>query len=303
MELLDEDKLMLQFEDYILIDRGFADNTALAYTSDIKLFFDYLKSQNASLSEFTEEDVRGFVALKTKQKAEITSITRYLASIGVYIKFLKYEKIRSDNPLEAISRPKIGMHIPRVLSEQTVNAFLTVPDLSTFKGMRDKAMFELLYACGLRVSELCNLKFQDLHLSESYLLIKGKGDKQRIIPIAEEAIKWLQHYVQLARPLKDIRGESPFVFLSSKNNNGPLPLTRIAFWYRVKVYAKQIGLERAPSPHTFRHAFATHLLNHDADLRVVQSLLGHASLSTTQIYTHVALARMHEVYDRAHPRA
>lgn len=303
MSLTEEDSLLLNYEDYLLLDRGLADNTGLAYTSDLRMFFDFLRKNECSLTKFTTEDVRGFLELKTQDNFEPASIQRYITSLSSFAKFLKYERLRSDNPLEAIDRPKMPQHIPRVMSEQTVMKFLMAPDLSNFVGMRDKAMFELLYACGLRVSELCNLKFADLHLTESYIMIKGKGDKMRMIPVAEDAIVWINRYLKLARMIKDPQGSSPYVFLSSKQSNGPMPMTRIAFWYRVKCYAKQIGLEKEPSPHTFRHAFATHLLNHDADLRVVQSLLGHASLSTTQIYTHVALARMHEVYDRAHPRA
>lgn len=303
MTIKEEDKLLLQFEDFILIDRSFADNTALAYTSDIRFFFEFLNKAQASLTHFTDEHIRDFLTFKTQQKAEPSTISRYLASISAFVQFLKYEKLRGDDPLETINFPKTIQHIPKVMSEHTVSEFLAAPDLQTFVGLRDKAMLELVYACGLRVSELCNLQFKDLHLSESYLMIKGKGDKQRIIPIAESAIKWLKEYVTHARPLKDPIEESPYVFLSGKNEEGPQPISRVGFWYRVRVYSKQIGLERYPSPHTFRHAFATHLLNHDADLRVVQSLLGHASLSTTQIYTHVALARMHEVYDKAHPRS
>lgn len=303
MSLSEEDRLLLQYEDYLLIDRGLADNTGLAYTSDLRMFFDYVLKQENSLTHFSADDVRGFLELKTQENTEPSSIARYMTSLSSFCKFLKYEHLREDNPLDSVDRPKMPQYIPRVMSEQTVMSFLMAPELNNFVGLRDKAMFELLYACGLRVSELCNLKFADMHLTESYLMIQGKGDKMRMIPIAEDAITWINRYLRLARFIKDPRGESPFVFLSSKGNNGPKPMTRIAFWYRVKVYARQLGLEKEPSPHTFRHAFATHLLNHNADLRVVQSLLGHASLSTTQIYTHVALARMHEVYDRAHPRA
>lgn len=303
MPISEPDELLLKFEDYLLLDRGLSSSTISSYVSDIRFFFEFLQEREASMSLFTEDDIRDYMSAKNREHFEATSIHRYLAAIGVYCKFLTYEKLRDDNPCKSISRPKLASTLPRVMSESTVEAFLNAPDLSTFVGMRDKAMFELLYACGLRVSELCNLCFKDLHLQESFLMVHGKGDKTRIIPVAESAIDWLNHYINIARPIKDPLGSSPYVFLSLKNKEKPLPLTRTAFWYRVKCYAKQIGLTQDPSPHSFRHSFATHLLNHDADLRVVQQLLGHSSLSTTQIYTHVALHRMHQIYDKAHPRA
>lgn len=303
MGISERDSLLLRYEEYLLLDRRLADNTEMAYTSDLRMFFDFLEERGSSLTLFTEDDVRDFLERKTQEHAEVLSIQRYLSSMRAFAKFLRYEKERDDDPLATIERPKSPILLPKVMSERAVMAFLMAPDVSSFIGMRDKAMLEMLYACGLRVSELCNLKFADLHLTESYVLIKGKGDKQRMIPVAEDAVIWVNRYISLVRGQKDPEHKSPYVFLSNKADNGPKPMTRIAFWYRVKFYAKFLGMDTAPSPHVFRHAFATHLLNHEADLRVVQSLLGHSSLSTTQIYTHVALAHMHEVYDKAHPRS
>lgn len=303
MAIAERDSLLVRYEEHLLVDRNLSENTDMAYLSDLRMFFDYLESHNCSLVNFTEQDIRGFLEQKTKEQAEIMSIRRYIISLRSFARFLRFEQERTDDPFANIELPNPPQNLPRVMSEQAVMSFLMAPDVSNFIGLRDKAMLELIYACGLRVSELCNLKFADLHLDESYVLIQGKGDKQRIIPVVKDAIMWLKRYLSLGRVLKDPESKSPYVFLSNKSNKGPKPLTRIAFWYRVKIYAQQLGMEDAPSPHVFRHAFATHLLNHDADLRVVQSLLGHSSLSTTQIYTHVALARMHEVYDKAHPRA
>ena len=186
------------------------------------------------------------------------------------------------------------------MSEACVDAFLNAPDLSKHAGLRDKAMLETVYATGLRVSELVGLKFANLHLADGFVAVRGKGDKERLVPLGENACYWIETYVSGLRAQKDPTLSCPFVFLSGKGVQG---MTRIAFWYRIKSYAKELGISEEISPHTFRHAFATHLLNHDADLRTVQMLLGHSSLTTTQIYTHVATRRMHEVYERTHPRA
>lgn len=299
-----EDRLQLeaQFEDFLLLEKGMSQNSAQSYCTDVKLFLEFLDHRHFSLTNFSEDNVRDYLEERSSQGIASHSVQRYMSALSAYVAFLRADDRRTDNPMMAIDRPKGARHLPKVMSEEAVNLFLEAPDLSTYVGMRDKAMFELLYACGLRVSELCNLKFEDLHLQDCYIIIRGKGDKQRLIPINDEAVYWIRRYVQERRFEKDSTGLSQYVFLSTKTTVGA-PLTRIAFWYRVKSYARQIGLEKEPSPHTFRHAFATHLLNHDADLRSLQELLGHASLSTTQIYTHVALARMHEVYDKAHPHA
>ena len=186
------------------------------------------------------------------------------------------------------------------MSEGCVAAFLDAPDLNTHTGLRDKAMLETVYATGLRISELISLKFDNVFFQDGFVMIRGKGDKERIVPLCDDAIYWIELYINTKRKEKDPQRKCPFIFLSGK---GIAPMSRIAFWYRIKVYGKQLGLTDSFSPHSFRHAFATHLLNHDADLRSVQMLLGHSSLTTTQIYTHVATERMHQVYNKAHPRS
>ena len=298
MQQIDREYLLVNFKDTLLLEMGLSSLSIEAYTSDINLFFDYLERNHLDLVKFTSEDIQEYLSFCSKKSSR--SISRFLCSLRSYVKFLKAEQLREDDPMLSISNPKFTMKIPQVMSEQCVDNMLNAPDILTPVGMRDKAMLETLYATGLRVSELVNLTFETVNLTDGFLLIKGKGSKERMVPLGESAVYYLEYYLKNARVLKDNKSKCDYVFLSSK---GLGPMTRIGFWYRVKVYAKQIGLIELPSPHTFRHAFATHLLNHDADLRTVQMLLGHSSLTVTQIYTHVATARMHSIYNKAHPRA
>ena len=295
--------LLASFADYLILEKGVSENSRLAYCSDINRFTEYLCANRISLTGFTSDDLRAYFESRFSEGVTGQSILRFYSSINCFVRFERLEGLREDDPMIELERPKSRRDLPKVMSEETVVAFLEAPDLGCHTGLRDRAMFELLYATGMRVSELCNLKFEDMHLSERYMLIKGKGDRQRVIPITDAACYWVEKYLSLRRPEKDPDSLSPFVFLSNKSPDGAKPMTRIAFWYRVKSYASQIGISSSPSPHTFRHAFATHMLNHDADLRSLQMMLGHSSLTTTQIYTHVALARMHEVYDKTHPKA
>ncbi len=298
-------QLLLDFADYLVLERGLSDNTQMSYCNDLKLYLYDLVERGGDAEHFTTQDVKDYMAQLHADGRSATTVNRKLAALRLYVRFLIADNRRSDDPLLSLEQLKTRRALPKVMSEETVAEFLRAPDVGTVVGLRDRAMFELLYACGLRVSELCHLKFEDMHLDSKYLIIKGKGDKQRMIPMTETAVDWIKKYINSARPHNDPDVVSPYVFLSLKcdENEQPKPITRIGFWFRVKHYAGEIGLAEAPSPHTFRHAFATHLLNHDADLRALQMLLGHSSLSTTQIYTHVALARMHDVYDKAHPRA
>ena len=298
-------KWLIAFVDYLALEKRLSENSQFSYCSDVKGFLCYLAEHDISLTLFNSDDVREYFEYRINEGTSSITIRHFYTSINNFVKFLRLEGVREDNPMNFIELSKRSLALPKVMSENLVSSFLSAPDLSTYIGLRDRAMFELLYACGLRVSELCQLKFEDMHLTDQYLIISGKGNKQRMIPMTDAACYWVDTYIKSGRTIKDPDNSSPYVFISNKVNdaNVPHPMTRIAFWYRVKVYAKQIGMENAPSPHSFRHAFATHLLNHDADLRALQMLLGHSRLSTTQIYTHVALARMHQVYEKAHPKA
>ncbi len=284
------------FEDWLLLEKGLSLLSIRAYSSDIKQFLYFLEQRNLS-EPFTTEDIENYLAFGGDNEA--SSAARFLCSLRAFCGFLILDHRIEHDPTVGVGNPKLEKHLPSVMSEECVDAFLNAPDITSSVGLRDKAMLETLYATGLRVSELTKLSFDNLNLTDGFVLIRGKGGKDRLVPLGENACYWLSTYIATGRKEKDPEGKCKFVFLSAK---GLGPLTRIAFWYRVKFYAKLLGLDPNISPHTFRHAFATHLLNHDADLRTVQMLLGHSSLSTTQIYTHVATTRLHDVYKKAHPR-
>lgn len=289
-------RLLNLFEDWLLLEKGLSQLSIRAYSSDIKLFFTYLESKKIT-DPFNTEDIESYLAFGCDNEA--SSAARFLCSLRSFCKFLMLDNRIEHDPTIGIGNPKLEKHLPSIMSEECVEAFLNAPDFSSAVGLRDKAMLETLYATGLRVSELTKLCFDNLNLTDGFVLIRGKGGKDRLVPLGENACYWLSTYIATGRKEKDPEGKCKFIFLSGK---GLGPLTRIAFWYRIKTYAKLLGLDPNISPHTFRHAFATHLLNHDADLRTVQMLLGHSSLTTTQIYTHVATTRLHEVYNKAHPR-
>jgi len=299
--MADSRMLMQGFADSLLLEQGLAASTVSSYVSDVRLFLSYVEKAGRGPSDFTGDDVSAYL-IEGGDSAP-GSAARFLCSLRAFCKYLRGEKVRIDDPCARISNPRITRALPAVMSEECVDAFLEAPDISTHTGLRDKAMLETAYGCGLRVSELVGLRFDSLNLTDGFVLIRGKGGKERLVPVGENACYWVGTYVATLRKLKDPTGQCQYVFLSSKCSNGPMPMTRVAFWYRVKAYARELGITQDVSPHAFRHAFATHLLNHDADLRTVQMLLGHSSLTTTQIYTHVATRRMHEIYDRAHPRA
>lgn len=299
--MADARMLMRGFADSLLLEQGLSASTVSSYASDVRLFLAHAGKSGRSASDFTGDDVSAYL-IEGGDSAP-GSAARFLCSLRAFCKYLRDEKVRDDDPCAHISNPRITRALPAVMSEECVDAFLEAPDISTHTGLRDKAMLEAAYGCGLRVSELVGLRFDSLNLTDGFVLIRGKGGKERLVPVGENACYWIGTYVATLRKLKDPSGQCQYVFLSSKCSNGPMPMTRVAFWYRVKAYARELGITQDVSPHAFRHAFATHLLNHDADLRTVQMLLGHSSLTTTQIYTHVATRRMHEIYDRTHPRA
>lgn len=292
-------ELMVNFNDYLLLENGLSALTIKAYCADVESFFCFLEKTSGVKDEhFTQEHIEAF--LKENIDHEASSNARFLCSLRAFTGFLKKEKLIDTDPCVRIENPKLIRNIPHVMSEGCVSAFLDAPDLSTHTGLRDKAMLETVYATGLRISELISLKFDNVNFTDGFVIVRGKGDKERLVPLCEDAVYWIEQYVNTLRKEKDPDRRCPYIFLSGK---GVAPITRIAFWYRIKTYGKQLGLTDSFSPHSFRHAFATHLLNHDADLRSVQMLLGHSSLTTTQIYTHVATERMHQVYSKAHPRS
>ena len=293
-----------RFLDVLWSERGLSKNTLEAYERDLRLFSNWLLSKNntslnTSLELASQSDVQAYLAWRFEKKNKASSTARLLSSLKRFYRYLLREGTIESSPVELIDAPKLGRSLPDTLTEDEVLALLDAPDLSLPEGLRDRAMLELLYATGLRVSELIGLELSGCSLQNGVIRVLGKGSKERLVPMGDEAVDWLNRYLLDARPDQmQGKGTCDQVFVTKRGGG----MTRQAFWYVIKKHAAQAGIRRKISPHTLRHAFATHLLNHGADLRVVQLLLGHADLSTTQIYTHVANARLQELHKKHHPR-
>ncbi|MGD0961868.1 MAG: site-specific tyrosine recombinase XerD [Methylomonas sp.] len=289
-------RLIETFLNVLWLEFGLSANTLAAYGSDLKLLDDWLKFK--SLPEACEADISAFLQYRQQQGASNRSAARLLSSLRRFYGYCLREKKITADPVCLIDAPYLGRPLPGYLSEADVDLLLQTPNTQHALGFRDKTMLELLYATGLRVSELVTLSFDQVNFRQGCIRISGKGDKERLVPFGEEAQYWLERYIADARLALLGNRQSDYFFVTSRTTN----MTRQAFWHIIKRYAKQAGIKQHLSPHTLRHAFATHLLNHGADLRAVQMLLGHADLSTTQIYTHIAQQRMKELHSRYHPR-
>lgn len=292
------DPLIDIFLDDLWSTKGLSDNTLSAYRTDLRHFERHQLSLKSDLISASQDNVRRYLDWRVANKFARTSNARVLSSLRRFYDFLiQREQIRND-PTGLIESPKLSRHLPDSLSESQVERLLSEPNADDPIELRDKAMLELLYATGLRVSELVGLTMDQMSLRQGLVRIVGKGGKERLVPLGELAITEVELYLRAARPALLGHKQSDVVFPS---NRGQM-MTRQTFWHRIKLYALRAGIETPLSPHTLRHAFATHLLNHGADLRVVQLLLGHSDLSTTQIYTHVARARLQELHAAHHPR-
>jgi integrase/recombinase XerD len=285
------------FIDHLWLEDGLAKNTLSSYRLDLSAYAAYLKQQNKSLLSAEQGDIQHYLAVKFPL-SKPRSISRLIASLRRFYRYqLRENKISLDPSLQ-IQSPKLPRSLPKSLNEDEVLALLNAPNLNESVGLRDKAMLELLYACGLRVSELVGVKVTEVSLSDGVVRITGKGSKTRLVPMGEEAVNWLSRYLSEGRPVILHKRLCDALFVTNRGES----MTRQAFWYLIKRYALMAGIQKPMSPHVLRHAFATHLLNHGADLRVVQMLLGHADISTTQIYTHVARERLKQLHSAHHPR-
>lgn len=291
------DPLIDQFLDNLWLEKGLADNTRMAYASDLALFNGWLKPLGVPLVAAGREIMLDHLAWRLDSGYKARSSARFLSALRGFYRYLLREHFIDQNPTLRISMPKLGRPLPKVMSELDVEALLKAPDTDSVLGLRDRAMLELLYATGLRVTELVSLKFEQVSVRQGVLRVMGKGNAERLVPFGEEALYWLERYLREARPSL-AEGISDVLFPSQRGEQ----MTRQTFWHRIKHHALTAGIQAVISPHTLRHAFATHLLNHGADLRTVQMLLGHSDLSTTQIYTHVARVRLQELHARHHPR-
>ncbi|HTM02545.1 MAG TPA: site-specific tyrosine recombinase XerD [Vicinamibacterales bacterium] len=286
---------------HLTAERRLAVNSVESYARDLALLAEYSAGSGAEMAALTRPQLEEFVRTLMAAGKSPRSVARAVACYRGFYRFLLIDGRITASPADDLHPPRAWKVLPRYLSVDDVDTLLAQPDVSTARGLRDRALIELLYATGMRVSELIGLRPADVNLEASYLTCTGKGDKQRIVPIGDEAAQWVQRYVREARPTLLGRRSSPRLFLNARGG-GP-GLTRVGFWKILKGYAIQAGITRTLSPHMLRHSFATHLLERGADLRAIQMMLGHADLSTTQIYTHVLEQRMRSVYDRFHPRA
>ena len=291
--------LIDQFLDSLWLEKGLSQNTLSAYRQDLQNFALWADKSGNQLSLIRREDVLHYLSARMSQGVKARSTARALSCLRSFYRHMLREKQVTEDPTLRVENPKLGRPLPDSLTEGDVEKLLAAPDLSTAIGFRDRTMLEVLYACGLRVSELVGLKLTEINLRQGVVRIVGKGSKERLVPIGEEAISWLTAYLQETRDsLLKKNLNQDIVFPSNRGS----AMTRQAFWHRIKAHAQTADIQKKLSPHTMRHAFATHLLNHGADLRVVQLLLGHSDLSTTQIYTHIAQHRMKELHQQHHPR-
>lgn len=293
-----EQRQIEAFLDGLWLERGLSEHTLSAYRADLLGFARWLQGQGSSLLAAGRDRLLQYLAARVQAGARPRSTARLLSSLRRFYRYQVREGRLEIDPTAQVESPKLGRPLPAALSEQDVEVLLAAPQETDLLGLRDKAMLELLYATGLRVSELVGLGLGGLNLRQGVVRVTGKGSKERLVPVGEEALNWLERYLASARPALLGGRQSPDLFVTQRGEG----LTRQAFWYRIKHYARVAGISKALSPHTLRHSFATHLLNHGADLRVVQLLLGHSDLSTTQIYTHVARQRLQELHAKHHPR-
>lgn len=287
-----------RFIDGLWLERGLSENTLAAYRRDVAQYHEWLVTDGGDLLAADAAQLQLFLGKRLSAGTSPRSTARFLSSLRSFYRWALRENLITEDPSLRIESPKQGKPLPKSLSESDVEKLLEMPDLDRVVEFRDRTMLELLYACGLRVSELVGLTMSQVSLNQGVIRVMGKGSKERLVPMGEEALLWLQRYTRGPR-VDLLQGRPSDVLFPS--NRGTV-MTRQTFWYRIKIYGERAGIQSHLSPHTLRHAFATHLLNHGADLRVVQMLLGHSDLSTTQIYTHVARQRMQELHASHHPR-
>ena len=290
---------LARYRIYLHLEKSLSPNTLDAYMSDVNKFRDFLRESDKEILEATIDDFRDFLAALNDVGILPRSQARILSSLRSFYGFLRLDGFLENDPTELLKTPKIGMRLPSVLSVREIDDIINAIDLSKPEGQRNRAMIEMLYSCGLRVSELCNLKLSHLYLSEGFIRVTGKGDKQRLVPISQRAIAELEAY-RIDRDRINIKaGYSDFVFISERRKKS---LSRIMVFHFIKELAAAAGITKSISPHTFRHSFATHLLEGGANLRIIQAMLGHESIATTEIYTHIDRTRLRQEIIEHHPR-
>ena len=293
------DELLDRFYNYLAVERRLAGNTLESYGNDLKKYFEFLKSRNTkSVLLSTRVDLLTFLNQERKRGLSARSLARTLSCIKTFFKYLVQDGLLDKSPIKDVETPRQERKLPNILSVSEVEALIKAPKITTTLGLRNRALFELIYATGLRVSELVSLSVNSINLEAGYILVFGKGSKERVIPVGEEALKWVKLYTAESRHKLLAGKNSKYLF----TNRLGMRMTRQGFWKILKKYCLQVGITKKISPHSLRHSFASHLLEGGADLRSVQTMLGHEDISTTQIYTHVARERLKTVHDKYHPR-
>lgn len=294
------DRTLLDFLDYLQVERGLAANTLKAYANDLRQFLAFLRFRRVdSWTVVTRRHIAAYLVHLRKDGRRPATIARHLSAVKTLMRFLASEQLLGIDPAAEISSPRPAQYLPYVLTVGEVERLLAVPRTGSALGLRDRAMLETLYACGLRVSELTGLKTRDVDFEQGQVRCLGKGGRERVIPLGSVAAHWINTYLRHSRPQLNGGRRVPLLFLNRRG----AALTRQTVWRLIRRYGQSAGLPRPLTPHTLRHTFATHLLDHGADLRVVQELLGHVDIVTTQIYTHLTTTKLRRVYDAAHPRA
>jgi integrase/recombinase XerD len=297
--VIPNDGLLDEFGDALWLEDGLSQNTLESYRRDLRLFSVWLSAaRGKSLLQVQRMDLLDYLAFKFQRKASPRSAARLLSSLKRFYRYLLRENRIQADPTLQVESPRLPRGLPKILTEEDVDALLAAPDPVSPLGLRDKAMLEALYASGLRVSELVTMTLAQLSQDMGVVRVIGKGSKERMVPVGEEALTWIRRYVDTARPEILAGRQADALFVTARGAS----MTRQSFWHLIRRYAERAGIRNGISPHTLRHAFATHLLNHGADLRVVQMLLGHADISTTQIYTHIARERLKQLHAKHHPR-
>jgi integrase/recombinase XerD len=283
----------------VRVEKGLAENTIRAYRRDLGKFAAFAQQRQLSTKRVQRRDVIDFLATLYRQGLDSRSVARHLTTLRNFFRFALIEGYVGEDPSATIESPKFRRALPNFLSLEEVDRLLQQPDTTTITGIRDRAMIELMYSCGLRVSELCGLRVSDIRQEEGCLSCVGKGNKERLVPLGRQALEAVQRYLQSSRPKLLGERTCPYLFVGQTG----APIDRIAYWQKLRNYGRQAGLRKTLKPHMLRHSFATHLLDRGADLRSVQIMLGHSDISTTQIYTHVVEERLKQVYKAHHPRA
>ncbi len=291
---------LIEFQEYLIVERNLSQNSIIAYSQDLKKFFKYLLEKKLNLLNITTEDLMNFLKDDTVNNISKRSLVRLIASLRQFFHFLQIKNYIQRNPAEKIEMPKIEKHLPDYLTLEEMNKFFNSFNTNNIFELRDRCIFEIMYVSGLRISEVCNLKLQEIDFLEMEIKISGKGNKQRIVPFGEKTLQILQQYLTQSRPYicKNKSKKNEYLFISKKGGK----LDRKSVWKFLQKYTLRAGIIKAISPHTFRHSFATHMIQNQADIRIVQELLGHSDISTTQIYTHIDKKHLKEAHKKYHPR-